>query len=490
MDAFSARDSLPTRPFSLSLPSFAKSLLMVSLAVRIMYHSTRSTVPSFVLSNGLRQPALSMRKEPSVKKILVWNRIKSNRLSLPIAAGLAILVLVLIFSARTTDSIATADVKRGEFLISIKSSGEIRAANSFTLTTPRVRFGQMQIVYLVPEGTTVKQGDVIIRFATTEVDKTISDKESELSINKSDLVKFQADKSLRGSELEGDLRNAELAYEQSKLQVEKMKFEAEVQQKEAEINLEKSRIAYEQSKRKIESQKVVDESEEQKLRLKVQQTLNDLNRAKQDKEQFTLKAAMAGLAVYETNWSTGRKVSVGDSPWSGMPLVSLPDLSKMQSVTYVNEVDVSKVKQGQHVNMKLDAFLDKQFKGTIASVGTIGQQKEQGSNMKTFEVVVDIDGTDPVLKPGMTTSNEIIMSAIADTLFVPLESIFEKDGKTVVYRMSGSSPHKQEVTLGAKNSNYVIVSAGLHIGDKVTLRDPTVDEGKPSETGNKSGTSL
>src|SRR5436309_9613712 len=99
---------------------------------------------------------------------------------------------------------ATADVKRGEFLISIKSSGEIRAANSFTLTTPRVRTGQMQIVYLVPEGTTVKRGDEIIRFATTEVDKTISDKEAELSINQSDLTKFRADRALRVSELDGE----------------------------------------------------------------------------------------------------------------------------------------------------------------------------------------------------------------------------------------------------------------------------------------------
>ncbi|HTK82098.1 MAG TPA: efflux RND transporter periplasmic adaptor subunit [Bacteroidota bacterium] len=397
----------------------------------------------------------------------VPNKYRNKKFGIPFVAAVVLVILFIGFSSSNKESVATADVRRGEFRISIKSSGEIRAANSFTLTTPRVRYGQMQIVYLIPEGTTVKAGDVIVRFASTDVDKTIADKEAELSINKSDLDKFKADKDLRLSELDGNLRNAELSYEQAKLQVEKMKFEADVQKKEAEINLERNRISYDQAKKKVESQGSVDKSEERKIVLKVQQTQNDLDRAKKDKEQYTLKATLGGLAVYENNWSTGRKVAVGDSPWGGMALVSLPDLSKMQSVTNVNEVDVSKVKKDQKVKIKLDAFPEKEFMGNVLSVGTIGQQRDQ-SNTKTFEVIVDIDGVDPVLKPGMTTSNEVIMSSISDTLFVPIEAVFEKDGKTIVYKGSRA----QEVTLGAKNSNFVVVSGGLAAGDKIALRDP------------------
>jgi len=401
-------------------------------------------------------------------------RYRNRKFYLSAAGGVIAIIIMIALSASNHEAIATVDVKRGEFLISFKSSGEIRAANSFTLTTPRVRYGQMQIIYLVPEGTTVKSGDVVVRFATTEVDKTISDKQAELSINQSDYDKFKADKALQDAQLDGDLRNAELAYEQAKLQVEKMKFEAEMQRKETEINLEKSKISWEQAKRKIESQAVVDKSEERKYLLKVQQTESDLKHAKEDKEQYTMKAALGGLVVYETNWSTGRKIAVGDSPWGGMPLVSLPDLSKMQSITNVNEVDVSKVKKSQRVRIKLDAFPEREFRGNVVSVGTIGQQHDQSST-KTFEVVVDIDGTDPVLKPGMTTSNEVIMSSIPDTLFLPIEAVFQKDGKTVVYR--NSKP--QEVTLGAKNSNYVVVAGGIRAGDKVSLTDPTVAAVQP-----------
>jgi RND family efflux transporter MFP subunit len=411
---------------------------------------------------------------------------RNKKFSIPVAAGLVLILLILVYSTGGSELVPTVEAKKGDFTISIKSSGEIRAANSFTLTTPRLTWGQMQINYLIPEGTTVKNGDVIVRFATSTIDKTIQDKESELNILRSELAKFRADKVVRISELEGNLTNTELTYEQAKLQVEKMKFEADVQRKETEINLKKSRIAFEQAKRKIESQKVAEDSEEQKQLLKIQQTENDLNRAKQEKEQYTMKATMDGLVVYETNWSTGRKISVGDSPWPGMSLVSLPDLSKMQSICQVNEVDISKVKAEQQARVKLDAFPDREFAGKVKSVGTIGQQNDRSSTIKTFEVVIDIEGTDPVLKPGMTTSNEVVMATLADTVFVPLEAIFERDGKTVVYKMFGSSPRPLEVATGTKNSNYVIVVNGLQAGDKVSLRDPTQKEQQKTTQGKSS----
>jgi HlyD family secretion protein len=420
----------------------------------------------------MKQPALLRAAMRNKKYILVPGSI------------LIIVTILLILGGGGSDPLPSTEVKRGPFLVSIKASGELRATNSFTLTTPRLTWGQMQINFLLPEGTSVKKGDVIVRFATSTIDKTIQDKESELNILRSELAKFRADNVVRISDLEGNLKTMELTYEQAKLQVERMKFEAEVQRKETEINLEKNRIAYELAKQKIVSQNVAEKSEERKQLLKIQQTLSDVNRAKQEKEQYTLKASMDGLVVYETNWQTGRKVSVGDSPWPGMSIVSLPDLSAMQSVCQINEVDISKVKVNQESTVRLDAFPDREFSGIVKSVGTIGQQNDRNANIKTFEVVIDIKGTDPVLKPGMTTSNEVIMATLADTLFVPIEAVFEKDGKPVVYKMFGSSARAQEITTGTKNSNYIVIAGGVQGGDRVALRDPNVKTSEGSSSQN------
>ncbi|OGU63455.1 MAG: hypothetical protein A3C56_10790 [Ignavibacteria bacterium RIFCSPHIGHO2_02_FULL_56_12] len=402
---------------------------------------------------------------------------------LPIVIVVLSLLSYITFSPNDTAAIATTQAQEGPFQVSIKTSGEIRAANSFTLTVPRSRYGQVQIVYLIPEGTTVQAGEVAARFSTTEVDKTIQEKDSELGILRSDLVKMKADQEARLWELDAAKRNAELAHSQAQLQMEKMKFEAEMARKEAEINLEKSRLSFEQAKRKIVSQGRVDKSDTEKARLKILQVENDLARARQDKDMFTLKAPMQGLVVYEMNWSTGRKVNVGDSPWPGMAIISLPDLSKMQAITNINEVDISKVKKDQQANIRLDAFADMTFPAKVVSVGTIGQQRDRNSGIKTFEVILDIVGSDPALKPGMTTSNEIVMETIPQAVFIPLESVFEKNGKLVVYKMNGGSPEATEVQIGAKNSNFVVIANGLNAGEKVTLRDPTEQSEEKSKPG-------
>lgn len=414
-----------------------------------------------------------------------FRRLKERKIYIPGIAGLLILGAILAYAVPDTSSVASTAAKQGDFLVSITVSGEIRAANSVTLTTPRTRAGQLQIVYLVPEGTTVKTGDDVIRFATTDVDKQISDKENDLSIARSDYDKMIADQAYRNSDQDASLTNAELTFDQAKLQVEKMKFESDVSRKEADISLQKSRIAWEQTKKKIATQVIVDKSETSKFMLRIRQIESDIKRANDEKILYAMKAPISGLVVYETNWNTGRKISVGNTPWPGMSLVSLPDLSQMQVVTNINEVDISKVSKGQSVKITLDAFPDKRFAGTVAEVGTIGQQKNQASNLKTFEVIVTIKGTDPILKPGMTTSSEIIIETIPEAVFVPIESVFEKEGRTVVYTMNGIHANSQDVTLGVKNSNNIIIHSGVREGDIVALRDPTRKETTSGKEGQK-----
>ena len=390
-----------------------------------------------------------------------------------VVAGGAFILLT-----RDPITIASVPVRKGPFLVSIKVSGEIRATNSFTLTTPRVRFSQAPVVYLVPEGRTVAAGDTVIRFATTEFDKTIIDRESELDMQQSDYRKLQADQASRMLDLQSQLRTNELAMDQAQLQVEKVKFESEVSRKEAEINNERCKLNLESAKRRILAQERVDHSEDLKAKLRIQQLESDLSKLRSEREQLIMRAPMPGLVVYEMNWQTGRKIAVGDSPWPGMSIVSLPDLSKMQTLSNVNEVDISKVAVGQQATVRLDAFPDRTFDAVVGSVGTIGQIKDRSSNMKTFEVVLDITGRDPILKPGMTTSNEIIMATILQALFVPHEAVFEKDGRMIVYRMEGGIPRPAPVSLGEKNGNFVIITQGLGPSDRVTLRDPSAEQRK------------
>ena len=116
-----------------------------------------------------------------------------------------------------------------------------------------------------------------------------------------------------------------------------------------------------------------------------------------------------------------RKVGSSISPWDNV-VATLPDMSSMMSKTYVNEIDVSKVKTGQHVEIVVDAFPEKSYTGTVTSVANIGEQLPN-ADAKVFEVLIEVDGSDPILRPSMTTGNKIITKTINDVTFIPLESV-------------------------------------------------------------------
>ena len=175
------------------------------------------------------------------------------------------------------------------------------------------------------------------------------------------------------------------------------------------------------------------------------------------------------MVIYKREWSGAkRKVGSEISPWDPV-VATLPDLSSMISKTYVNEIDVSKVKVGQPVRLTVDAFPEKSYTGEVISVANIGEQLPN-TDAKVFEVITKIDGSDPILRPSMTTGNQIITKTFEDVIYVPLESVFAtSDSVPFVYKKDGV---RQVVVLGESNENDVIVEQGLKPGEKLYLSIP------------------
>jgi len=400
--------------------------------------------------------------------------LKNSKIIFSLIVLIVIILLVIISSISSSETnVPVFKVKKDKFLISITESGEIRAKNSIAISTPRIR-GNLKIVYLIPEGNYVNAGDTVVRFDPTEALTNLKEAEAKLEIALSEKAKLLANQKSGQTRLESDLKSAELSYELSKLNLEQIKFEAEIKQQEAKLKHQGNELSFAKAKQELESQKIVNQSELNKTEIEVQQKRSDLERAQRDLGMLTLIAPAEGLVVYETNWNTGRKVAIGDTPWPGMTVISLPDLSAMESLTYVNEVDVSRIKKGLNVLVKLDAFQDSSFKGEISSVASLGRLKKDNSNIKVFEINVYIKSQSEILKPGMTTSNKIIINEISNVLFVPQEAVFEKNSEKIVYLKNGSGFDEVKVEVGEKSENYIILTKGITEDDEVALRDPTI----------------
>ena len=206
---------------------------------------------------------------------------------------------------------------------------------------------------------------------------------------------------------------------------------------------------------------------------RIQEAAARLELAKQQLARCEVRAEVPGIVVYKDVFfgSEQRKPQVGDQVWANQPLIILPDIQKMVVETRVRETDVHKVERNQKVAVRVEAYPDLRLTGAVTLVGTLAQEEKERRGTKFFSVTVQIKESEPRLRPGMTARVEIEVEERPRALYVPLDAVFERDGRNVVY-LAGRSRRAREVVLGPSNADFVVIEKGLARGERVLLRDP------------------
>ena len=376
------------------------------------------------------------------------------------------------------------EVMEGSFKISVIAYGQLMAEKSIDLRGPslpgngsrrgggrgrRIRAMSVKILDIVPEGTVVKPGDYVAQLDRTNYDNTLKDQLETLTTMQRDLEMKRLDTAVVLNDLRNDIRNQVFAVEVAELTLAQSKYEPPTVIRQAEIELDKEKRSLKQ-KRKIYGLKLAQQKNEiGTLTLNIsgqKRFVEDLQNYLAD---FTIKAPSGGMVIYKRNWNgTKRQAGYEMNPFD-MVVATLPDLSSMISRTYISETDIRKIAKGQKVDIKVDAFPKKSYKGTVISIARIGEQLPN-ADTKLFEVISRISNYDPALRPSMTTTNEIIIKSFENAVYVPLESVqADADGNTFVYT---KDKEKQLVLLGRSNDKNIIVDKGLEPGTRIYLSPP------------------
>jgi HlyD family secretion protein len=352
--------------------------------------------------------------------------------------------------------IPTAQVRRGEFLISLTANGEVDAKRAYSIVAPRIR--NIQITWMAPEGSTVKAGDTVIKFDATQQQAELAENESNLKINQTALERARQELAIQEKQLKLELQQAQRNYDEKRHDAPKVAEEARLQLELAELN----------AKAKLDQTR----SDVQKAELEVQRAKDKVALASKELDQMTLTAPIPGMVVYLNIWkgNSEGKVQAGDSPWPGQGLINLPDLSEMIVKATVSEVDASRVQVGQEVIVSLDAFPEVKFKGVTNQKGTLARRKDQNSKINVFDVEIGIMDKDERLKPGMSATSQIVVERLANIVSVPMEAVFEVEGKPVVY-LAGKK--RRDIQVGRRTDMEIEVTAGLQGNERVCLVDPT-----------------
>ncbi|MCC5929682.1 MAG: HlyD family efflux transporter periplasmic adaptor subunit [Cyclobacteriaceae bacterium] len=367
-------------------------------------------------------------------------------------------------------------IKRGDFQIEIITTGELEAKNSVDIMGPRklrdARIWRVTIEDILNEGTVVDKGDYVATFDNSEIKERINQQLITVEEELAAYTQVQLDTALELTKARDEVTNKTYAVRKKELELKQSEFEPpalvemlKMELDEALRNLEQSRMNYRLVKQKCNTnmrnrtKKLNEEQERLSFFIELE-------------KEFIIHAPEPGMVIYRRDRS-GRRIGKDYELSTYYPAVAtLPDLTKMISRTYVNEVDIRQIQPNQSVKIGLDAFPEKRLNGKVVRVANVGEQKPN-SDAKVFEVEIEIGQSDTTLRPAMTTSNNILAELIPDVLYAPLDAIHSLgDTLTFVYLNKGLQVIRKEIEMGAVNSNEAVVKNGLQEGDVIFLSVP------------------
>ena len=385
------------------------------------------------------------------------------------------LMWLMVGSEASEENVIYTQANVGYFEVTITSSGEFQAQNSTSITAPenmrQFRINNVPILNLIPEGTVVQKGEFVAELDRSSLSNTLQDAQLNLQEEETQLEQARLDSTLTLSAARNNIVDLRYASEQAALIVDQSQYESPAIQRQAQIESEQAQLRLTQATQNYETQVKQAEANVRRRQTGVQEERNDVQRIREIMNQFTIYAPENGMLIYKRN-RDGSKVKEGSSISAWDPIVAeLPDFSVMESLTYINEVDIQKVRTGQRVDIGLDAMPEKQLTGEVTSVANIGEQRPN-SNSKVFQVTIRVNESDSTLCPAMTTSNTIHISSVDSALYVPLETINTYNDMDVVYKREGASPVMQQIVMGLMNENDVVILDGVDLTDQLYLSVP------------------
>ncbi len=394
-----------------------------------------------------------------------------------------VLAAVVFVSVRSSHAAATAiptaEVRRGEFVDYLSIRGEIKARESKTLTAPSAA-GDLQIIKLAHTGQQVKAGDVVVQFDTTTVQRTLEQKRTDLASAEAQIRQQEAQEHMTEEQNLTDSLAAKYNVESARLDASKAEILSVIDGEKNKLALASSQEKYREAQTKLDSGKLGSAADIAQQKKKRDKALFDVRLAEHQIASLTLRAPSDGVVTLLPNFRSvmfggnAPDFREGDHAWPGAAIAEIPDLSSIRFEARIEEADRGKLKAGQSGTVHVDAVPDTDFSGSVRSISTIAQLDfTNWPPAKNFTLDLKMDRTDTRIRPGMKANARIAVDTIPDSILIPTQAVFPKNGTSVVYVQNGRTFEEKTVHIGGRSGDTVQVIDGLRPGERVALKNPT-----------------
>jgi multidrug efflux pump subunit AcrA (membrane-fusion protein) len=422
-------------------------------------------------SKDLRPKQRLGRSHPRRVKIITW--------ILGLTVGGGGLYAAYHYTGTTEVEVAVARVRRADFIISVRTRGAIKSAHSTILTAPQVP--GLRIVHLADNGRSVKKGDVVVEFDPIQQEQNVIERTTSVRSADGDIEQLKATQVMNNEADSMSKMQAEYGVESARLDASKAEVLSVVDGAKNRLQVGVVEGSLQQVKSTMNAHQVGNESDLARADQRKTKAVADLNLAASYLPMMQLRAPADGIVNVLQNFrsqgtfgQTPPPFKEGDNAWTGAAIAEIPSLSEMYVDLSLEEVDRGKLQLGQAVRVRVDAIPDKEFMAEVTWISPIAALIYKGGSTpaKTFPARATLKSLDDRLRPGMSSTAEIIIERQANQLLIPIRSSFDKDGKPAVYVQIGKQFLVRPIQVGRRNDEDIIVTGGLKEGETVTLESP------------------
>lgn len=378
---------------------------------------------------------------------------------------------------RRSSDVATLVIAKGPFARHVVAEGNLVAKDATPVIAPHEAQGQLKVAWLVPDGTPVKTGDVVVRFDPSEMERTLHDGESDRSSAESRITGLRADTdgAIHNLDLDAAFAREELkGADRFRVDDPEIFSRQEIIRSAIDRSLANQRIETSDAVRSIRQD--VAKVDLDLLGIEKRKAGMAIDRASKGLEALEIRAPHDGILVYTRDWR-GEITKVGDTVWPGEPVAEIPDLATMEARVYVLEADAGGLAVGLPAEVVVEAHPKTPYAAKIKKVDTLAKRRIGWIPVQYFGTTLELSATDAaVMKPGQRVRAVLELDGRTDAISIPRNAVFEKDGKKVVYKASAGGFAPVEVALGPAAVGRVVVESGLTVGDEIALRDPTATD--------------
>lgn len=382
--------------------------------------------------------------------------------------------------AHPAPRIPTAVVRRGAFTDWLKLQGGIKAIQSVTILAP-YRAGNLRILKLVPTGTRVKKGAVIVTFDATQLRQGLAQHRVAVRSDQAEVQQARAKARITEEKDMTDVMKARYDVQSAKLDASKAEILSQIAGEEAKLKLADARQKLAAAEAKLKSDRTSDAAS---IHDKQEALDEDRYQVQLDERilgHLVLRAPIDGIVtLLNTNWQAGGPFSgpqpfhPGDRIWSGAPIAELPNLSTLEVVARVDETERGRLAVGQKAELRFGAIPDRSFTGRVKAISKLASMDFSGGwpFPRNFSVRIALDKSDPRLRPTMKGTVRVAVDRVPSGILIPAEALFRRNGGRVAWVLHGSNFQPRKITVARQSSGQVLVAKGLQPGERVALKNP------------------